>query len=71
MFDMPSLIGGLILGGIIATIFTLALTTAYWLYNGKETKQADDKEKEVKIKRATHSSGGLRYHDGLDIENWL
>lgn len=71
MFDTPSLIGGLILGGIIATIFTLALTTAYWLYNGKETKQADDKEKEVKIKRAIHSNGGIRYGDGLDIEDWL
>ena len=42
-----------------------------WLWNSKETKEMDKVEKETKIKRATHSSGGIRYHDGLDIEHWL
>ena len=53
------------------TIITLALTTTYWLWNSKETKEMDKVEKETKIKRATHSSGGIRYNDGLDIELWL
>ena len=71
MFDTGIFVGGMIIGGAIMAIFTLALTTAYWLWNSKETKEMDKVEKETKIKRATHSSGGLRYHDGLDIENWL
>ena len=71
MFDTGSFVGGMIIGGVFMTIITLALTTTYWLCNSKETKEMDKIEKETKIKRATHSSGGLRYHDGLDIENWL
>ena len=71
MFDTGSFVGGMIIGGAFAAILTLAFTTAYWLWNSKETKEIDKIEKETKIKRATHSSGGLRYHDGLDIENWL
>lgn len=71
MFDTGIFVGGMIIGGAIMAIFTLALTTAYWLWNSKEIKEMDTVEKETKIKRATHSSGGLRYHDGLDIENWL
>ena len=71
MFDTGIFVGGMIIGGMFMTIITLALTTAYWLWNSKEIKEMDTVEKETKIKRATHSSGGLRYHDGLDIENWL
>ena len=71
MFDTGIFVGGMIIGGAIMAIFTLALTTAYWLWNSKETKEMDKVEKETKIKRATHSSGGIRYHDGLDIEHWL
>ena len=71
MFDTGSFVGGMIIGGAFAAILTLAFTTAYWLWNSKETKEIDKIEKETKIKRATHSSAGLRYHDGLDIENWL
>lgn len=71
MFDTGSFVGGIIIGGVFAVILTLAFTTAYWLWNSKEIKEMDTVEKETKIKRATHSSGGLRYHDGLDIENWL
>ena len=52
-------------------IFALALITAYWLWNSKEPKEMDKVKKETKIKRATHSSGGIRYNDGLDIERWL
>ena len=71
MFDTGSFVGGMIIGGAFAVILTLAFTTAYWLWNSKETKEIDKIEKETKIKRATHSSGGFRYHDGLDIERWL
>ena len=71
MFDTGSFVGGIIISGAFAVILTLAFTTAYWLWNSKEIKEMDTVEKETKIKRATHSSGGLRYHDGLDIENWL
>ena len=71
MFDTGSFVGGIIIGGAFAVILTLAFTTAYWLWNSKEIKEMDTVEKETKIKRATHSSGGIRYHDGLDIENWL
>ena len=71
MFDTGIFIGGMIIGGAFMAIFTLALTTAYWLGNSKETKEMDKVEKETKIKRATHSSGGIRYNDGLDIERWL
>lgn len=71
MFDTGIFVGGMIIGGAIMAIFILALTTAYWLWNSKETKEMDKVEKETKIKRATHSSGGIRYHDGLDIEHWL
>ena len=67
MFDTGSFVGGIIIGGVFAVILTLAFTTAYWLWNSKEIKEMDTVEKETKIKRATHSSGGLRYHDGLDI----
>ena len=61
MFDTGIFVGGMIIGGVFMAILALALITAYYLCNSKETK----------IKRATHSSGGLRYHDGLDIESWL
>lgn len=71
MFDTRIFVGGMIIGGAIMAIFTLALTTAYWLWNSKETKEMDKVEKETKIKRATHSSGGIHYNDGLDIERWL
>ena len=71
MFDTGIFVGGMIIGGAIMAIFTLALTTAYWLWNSKETKEMDKVEKETKIKRATHSSGGIRCNDGLDIEHWL
>ena len=71
MFDTRIFVGGMIIGGAFMAIFALALITAYWLWNSKEPKEMDTVEKETKIKRATHSSGGLRYHDGLDIENWL
>ena len=71
MFDTGSFVGGMIIGGAFAVILTLAFTTAYWLWNSKETKEMDKIEKETKIKRATHSSGGIRYNDGLDIERWL
>ena len=71
MFDTGSFVGGMIIGGAFAAILTLAFTTAYWLWNSKEIKEMDKVEKETKIKRATHSSGGIRYNDGLDIERWL
>ena len=73
MFDTGSFVGGMIIGGVFMTIITLALTTTYWLCNSKETKEMDkiEKETKIKIKRATHSSGGIRYNDGLDIERWL
>jgi len=71
MFDTGSFVGGIIIGGAFAVILTLAFTTAYWLWNSKEPKEMDKVEKETKIKRATHSSGSIRYNDGLDIENWL
>lgn len=71
MFDTGSFVGGIIIGGVFAVILTLAFTTAYWLWNSKEIKEMDTVEKETKIKRATHSSGGIRYNDGLDIERWL
>ena len=71
MFDTGSFVGGMIIGGAFAVILTLAFTTAYWLWNSKETKEIDKIEKETKIKRATHSSGGIRCNDGLDIERWL
>ena len=71
MFDTGIFVGGMIIGGVFMAILALALITAYWLWNSKETKEMDKIEKETKIKRATHSSGGLRYHDGLDIESWL
>ena len=71
MFDTGSFVGGIIIGGVFAVILTLAFTTAYWLWNSKEIKEMDKVEKETKIKRATHSSGGIRYNDGLDIERWL
>ena len=71
MFDTGSFVGGIIIGGAFAVILTLAFTTVYWLWNSKEIKEMDTVEKETKIKRATHSSGGIRYNDGLDIERWL
>ena len=71
MFDIGIFVGGMIIGGVFMAILALALITAYYLCNSKETKEIDKIEKETKIKRATHSSGGLRYHDGLDIESWL
>lgn len=61
--------GGLILGNIFGIIFTLALTTAYWLWNGKETKEADKRERQRRIHHINH--GRIRYNDGLDIEEWL
>ena len=71
MFDTGSFIGGFIVGGVFAAIITLALTTAYWLFCSKETKHADRIEKQTQIKRGTKSNGGIRYHDGLDIEYWV
>lgn len=71
MFDTGIFVGGMIIGGAFTVILTLAFTTAYWLWNSKEIKEMDKVEKETKIKRATHSSGGIRYNDGLDIERWL
>ena len=71
MFDTGSFVGGMIIVGAFMAIFALALITAYWLWNSKEPKEMDKVKKETKIKRATHSSGGIRYNDGLDIERWL
>ena len=73
MFDTGIFVGGMIIGGVFMAIFVLALITAYCLWNSKETKEMDkiEKETKIKIKRVTHSSGGIRYNDGLDIERWL
>lgn len=71
MFDMGSFIGGAIVGGVVMTIITLASTTAYWLWFGKETKNADQTEKETQVDNAIRSSGGIHYNDDLDVEHWL
>ena len=71
MFDIGIFVGGMIIGGVFMAILALALITACYLCNSKEIKEMDTVEKETKIKRATHSSGGIRYNDGLDIERWL
>lgn len=71
MFDMGSFVGGCIIGGVFATIITLALTTTYWLLTSKETKEADKEVKHQQLKHASNSYGGIRYGDGLDIEKWL
>ena len=71
MFDTGIFVGGMIIGGAFMAIFALVLITAYCLWNSKETKEMGKVEKGTKIKRATHSSGGIRYNDGLDIERWL
>ena len=71
MFDTGSFIGGCILGGVFATIVTLALTTAYWLRSKKFVQDIDRFEKERRIKHINKNNGGLIYHDGLDIESWV
>ena len=71
MFDMGSFIGGCVVGGIFAIIITLACTTAYWLLVSKETKEIDKGLKHQQLTRANNSNGGIRYGDGLDIEQWL
>ena len=64
-----TLIGGIIIGMVAGCILTLALTTAYWLWCGTETKQADRKEREKRIRQINR--GHIKYYDGLDIEDWL
>ena len=71
MFDTGSFIGGCILGGVFATIITLALTTAYWLRSKKLVQDIDRFEKERKIKHINKNNGGLMYNDGLDIDLWV
>ena len=50
MFDTGIFVGGMIIGGMFMAILILALITAYWLWNSKETKEMDKIKKETKIK---------------------
>lgn len=61
--------GGLILGAVLGIIITLAVATAWWLWDEKQAVDADKRERQRRIHHINH--GRIRYNDGLDIEDWL